>query len=44
VKATSVIDIEHVARAVAYMANLPLEANVKFMTVMATNKPSIGRG
>jgi NAD(P)-dependent dehydrogenase (short-subunit alcohol dehydrogenase family) len=33
-----------VARAVAYMASLPLDANVQFMTVMATNMPYIGRG
>lgn len=33
-----------VARAVVYMANLPLDANVQFMTVMATKMPFIGRG
>ncbi|HLH42580.1 MAG TPA: SDR family oxidoreductase [Bryobacteraceae bacterium] len=38
------IDVEHVARAVLYMANLPLEANVPFMTVMATKMPFVGRG
>jgi NAD(P)-dependent dehydrogenase (short-subunit alcohol dehydrogenase family) len=38
------IELEHVARAVMYMANLPLEANVQFMTVMATKMPFIGRG
>ena len=38
------MDIEHVARAVVYMASLPLEANVQFMTVMATKMPYIGRG
>jgi NAD(P)-dependent dehydrogenase (short-subunit alcohol dehydrogenase family) len=38
------IDVEHVARAVVYMATLPLEANVQFMTVMATTMPFIGRG
>jgi NAD(P)-dependent dehydrogenase (short-subunit alcohol dehydrogenase family) len=38
------LDVEHVARAVVYMANLPLEANVQFMTVMATKMPFIGRG
>ncbi len=38
------IDVEHVARAVVYMASLPLEANVQFMTVMATKMPLIGRG
>lgn len=38
------MDMEHVARAVVYMASLPLEANVQFMTVMATKMPFIGRG
>ena len=38
------MDVEHVARAVLYMASLPLEANVQFMTVMATKMPFIGRG
>ena len=38
------IDVEHVARAVLYMASLPLEANVLFMTVMATKMPYVGRG
>jgi NAD(P)-dependent dehydrogenase (short-subunit alcohol dehydrogenase family) len=38
------IDVEHVARAVVYMANLPLDANVLFMTVMATKMPFVGRG
>ncbi len=38
------IDLKHVADAVVYMAGLPLEANVQFMTVMATRMPFIGRG
>ena len=38
------MDVRHVADAVVYMANLPLEANVQFITVMATNMPFIGRG
>jgi NAD(P)-dependent dehydrogenase (short-subunit alcohol dehydrogenase family) len=38
------IDPEHVARAVLYMASLPLEANVPFLTVMATKMPYAGRG
>jgi NAD(P)-dependent dehydrogenase (short-subunit alcohol dehydrogenase family) len=38
------IDAEHVARAVVYMASLPLDANVQFITVMATKMPFIGRG
>jgi NAD(P)-dependent dehydrogenase (short-subunit alcohol dehydrogenase family) len=38
------IDVQHVARAVLYMASLPLDANVQFMTVMATKMPFVGRG
>jgi len=38
------IDVADVARAVVYMASLPLDANVQFMTVMATKMPFIGRG
>jgi len=38
------MDVRHVAEAVLYMANLPLDANVEFMTVMATKMPYIGRG
>ncbi|MEA2756209.1 MAG: hypothetical protein QOJ54_2498 [Aliidongia sp.] len=38
------MDVRHVADAVLYMARLPLEANVQFMTVMATNMPFVGRG
>lgn len=38
------IDVSHVGDAVAYMANLPLDANVLFMTVMATKMPYVGRG
>jgi NAD(P)-dependent dehydrogenase (short-subunit alcohol dehydrogenase family) len=38
------IDVSDVARAVVYMASLPLDANVQFMTVMATKMPFIGRG
>jgi len=38
------IDVEQVARAVVFMASLPLDANVLFMTVMATKMPFIGRG
>jgi len=37
-------DVNHVARAVVYMATLPLDANVQFMTIMATKMPLIGRG
>jgi NAD(P)-dependent dehydrogenase (short-subunit alcohol dehydrogenase family) len=38
------INVEHVARAVVHMATLPLDANVMFMTVMATKMPFVGRG
>jgi NAD(P)-dependent dehydrogenase (short-subunit alcohol dehydrogenase family) len=38
------MDVAHVADAILYMANLPLDANVLFMTVMATKMPHIGRG
>lgn len=38
------MDVEHVARAVVYMASLPLDANVLFLTVMATRMPFVGRG
>jgi NAD(P)-dependent dehydrogenase (short-subunit alcohol dehydrogenase family) len=38
------MDVRHVAEAVLFMANLPLDANVQFMTVMATKMPLVGRG
>ena len=38
------MNVQHVAEAVVYMAKLPLEANVQFMTLMATQMPFIGRG
>ncbi|MCX7142257.1 MAG: SDR family NAD(P)-dependent oxidoreductase [Proteobacteria bacterium] len=38
------MDVAHVGSAVLYMANLPLDANVQFMTVMATKMPFVGRG
>ena len=38
------IDLAHVAEGVLFMANLPLEANVQFMTLMATKMPFVGRG
>jgi NAD(P)-dependent dehydrogenase (short-subunit alcohol dehydrogenase family) len=44
VRVEPTIDVAHVADAVAYMAGLPLEANVQFMTVMATQMPFVGRG
>jgi len=38
------IDVAHVARAVLQMANLPLDVNIQFMTIMATKMPFVGRG
>ncbi len=38
------MDVGHVASAVLYMASLPLDANVQFLTVMATKMPFVGRG
>lgn len=38
------VDVGHIASSVLYMASLPLEANVQFMTVMATKMPFVGRG
>jgi NAD(P)-dependent dehydrogenase (short-subunit alcohol dehydrogenase family) len=38
------MDVAHVARAVLHMANLPLDTNVQFMTIMATKMPFVGRG
>jgi NAD(P)-dependent dehydrogenase (short-subunit alcohol dehydrogenase family) len=38
------MDVEHTARAIVHMASLPLDANVLFMTVMATKMPFVGRG
>jgi Short-chain alcohol dehydrogenase of unknown specificity len=44
VRAEPVMDVAHVANSVLHMAELPLEANVQFMTVMATKMPYIARG
>ena len=44
IAAEAVMDVERVAEAVVYMAGLPLDANVLFMTVMATKMPLVGRG
>ena len=44
IRAEPLMDLDHVARAVVYMAGLPLDANVQFMTLMATKMPFIGRG
>jgi NAD(P)-dependent dehydrogenase (short-subunit alcohol dehydrogenase family) len=40
----AVMDVQHVARAVLHMADLPLDTNVLFMTIMATKMPFVGRG
>ena len=40
----AMLDVARVADAVVHMANLPLEANVQFMTIMATKMPFVGRG
>lgn len=44
IKVEPVMDVQHVADSVLHMADLPLEANVQFMTVMATTMPFVGRG
>ena len=44
VKAEPVMDVRHVVDAVLYMAGLPLDANVLFLTVMANKMPFVGRG
>ncbi len=44
IAAEPLMDLGHVVDAVRYMAGLPLEANVQFLTVMATKMPFIGRG
>jgi NAD(P)-dependent dehydrogenase (short-subunit alcohol dehydrogenase family) len=44
VQVEPVMDVDHVGRAVLQMANLPLDANVLTMTLMATNMPLVGRG
>jgi NADP-dependent 3-hydroxy acid dehydrogenase YdfG len=44
VRAEPLMDPVHVANAVVHMASLPKEANVLFMTVMATKMPFVGRG
>ena len=43
VRVEAVMDVDHVASSVLHMAELPLDANVQFMTVMATTMPYIGR-
>jgi len=43
-KAEPTMDVEHVGQAVVQIANLPLESNILFITIMATNMPYVGRG
>ena len=43
-KVEPTFDVRHVASSVVYMASLPLDANVQFMTIMATKMPFVGRG
>jgi NAD(P)-dependent dehydrogenase (short-subunit alcohol dehydrogenase family) len=44
VRPEPLMDVEHVAQAIVFMASLPLESNVQFMTIMATKMPFVGRG
>ena len=44
IKIEPTMDVQHVANSVLHMASLPLEANVQFLTVMATKMPFVGRG
>ena len=44
IKAEPVMDVDHVGNAIVHMADLPLEANILNMTIMATNMPFVGRG
>jgi NAD(P)-dependent dehydrogenase (short-subunit alcohol dehydrogenase family) len=44
IRAEPMMDVEHVAQAIVFIASLPLESNVQFMTIMATKMPFVGRG
>jgi NAD(P)-dependent dehydrogenase (short-subunit alcohol dehydrogenase family) len=44
VRSEPLMNVDHVGRAIAFMASLPLESNVLFMTIMATKMPFVGRG
>jgi NAD(P)-dependent dehydrogenase (short-subunit alcohol dehydrogenase family) len=44
IKPEPLMDMKHVGNAVLQMANLPLDVNVQFMTIMATKMPFVGRG
>ncbi len=38
------MDVDHVGESIRFMSNLPLDANVQFITIMATKMPFVGRG
>ncbi|MGH8621297.1 MAG: SDR family oxidoreductase, partial [Burkholderiales bacterium] len=44
VAAEPMMDVEHAAKSVLFMASLPLDANVQFLTVLASKMPFVGRG
>jgi NAD(P)-dependent dehydrogenase (short-subunit alcohol dehydrogenase family) len=44
IKVEPLMDVKHVGETILYMANMPLEANVQFVTIMATKMPFVGRG
>jgi NAD(P)-dependent dehydrogenase (short-subunit alcohol dehydrogenase family) len=44
VRPEPLMDVDHVARSIVFMAGMPLDANVQFLTVMATKMPFVGRG
>jgi NAD(P)-dependent dehydrogenase (short-subunit alcohol dehydrogenase family) len=44
VRPEPLMDVDHVARSIVFMASMPLDANVQFLTVMATKMPFVGRG
>ena len=44
IKPEATMDVAHVAKAVLHIANLPLDANIQFLTIMAPKMPFIGRG
>jgi NAD(P)-dependent dehydrogenase (short-subunit alcohol dehydrogenase family) len=44
IKPEPTFDVDHVGRAIAFIASLPLDANVQFLTIMATKMPFVGRG
>jgi NADP-dependent 3-hydroxy acid dehydrogenase YdfG len=44
VRAEPLMNVDHVGQAIAFMASLPLESNVLFLTIMATKMPFVGRG